>query len=169
VIVLVCAGCLIAGLVIAATGSPHFNWWQNSSLYGFLPCWWIGAAFAMTKRPPGLKFIAWTSAAWLALTLVCLVDPTALFSEIRKISFSLLTGVAILALENCRAPNLAKHIGQAGYSIYALHAPILYSLVLLGVAWYACIVACLLVGLCLFHAIERPLDRMGHVLAKRHA
>jgi peptidoglycan/LPS O-acetylase OafA/YrhL len=166
VIVAACAGCLLVGVIIAARGSGLFDWWQNSSLYGFLPYWWIGAAFAMLKQPPSRRFLIWAVVAWAALTLFCQIDKSALFSEIRKIPFSLLTGVAIMALERTSMPKLTSLIGRAGYSIYALHAPILYTLVLLGVPWEACIAACLFVGLCSFYLIEQPLDKYGRSIVQ---
>ncbi len=53
VTVAACAACLVVGVIISARGSAGlFNWWQNSSFYGFLPYWWIGVAFAMKKWTP---------------------------------------------------------------------------------------------------------------------
>ncbi len=72
-----------------------------------------------------------------------------------------------MMLEQRAAPKLANVIGRAGYSIYALHAPTLHMLLLLGLPWIGCAAACLVVGLCSFYLIERPLDRIGHAINKR--
>ncbi len=162
----VCVICLAAGLLISGTNSGWFDWWQNSSLFGFLPYWWIGAAFAMMKQPPSRRWAVWTIAVWIAITIGCEFDRSALLSELRKTPFSLLTGIAIVRLQLHTAPKLPCIVGRAGYSIYALHAPILYTLLIAGVPWYVAASSVILVGLTCFRLIENPIDRLGHSIAK---
>jgi len=166
--VLICSTCFIVGLILSLNNNELFTWYQGSSLYGFLPFWWIGAAFAMQKQLPQRKFVVAFLIAWAILTLGCIFDKTAFFAHARKIPFCLLTGVAIMALERASSPKFASLIGRAGYSIYALHAPILYSLLIFGAPWWSAVIVAVLCGLVCFIVIERPIDRFGRAVAKRH-
>ncbi|MCA9880650.1 MAG: acyltransferase, partial [Thermomicrobiales bacterium] len=84
----ICGALFVAGLVVAAGASRApilYNWWQNSSVAGFLAFWWIGALFvspavASRSRPLALTALG----VWLALTALP-VHPVA--GELKKLMF----------------------------------------------------------------------------------
>jgi hypothetical protein len=159
-----------AGLFIAALNLRYpllYNWWQNSSLFAFLPYWWIGAAMA---APPARKMLArWLPTLVLArvsLTVFSHLEQTAIAAELRKVTLAALVALLIVALEEAPIPsNPLSYIGKAGYSIYALHAPLCVLLLILGVSWWGVVSSAVAVGLLCYFAFERPLDRVGRRLA----
>jgi peptidoglycan/LPS O-acetylase OafA/YrhL len=167
---IVCGSSLGAGLIVSLFNLKYpviYNWWQNSSLYGFIPYWWIGAAFA--ARPAiGTSRAGTLIVAWLALTVICYADPTGFTSEIRKIVFAILIGLAIVKIDSTDLRNnLFSTIGLSGYSLYALHAPIVYLMLILGVTWWICALCAIGCGLASFYVFERPLDLAGRSISTK--
>jgi peptidoglycan/LPS O-acetylase OafA/YrhL len=71
----------------------------------------------------------------------------------------------IVALEEAPIPsNPLSYIGKAGYSIYALHAPLCVLLLMWGVSWWGVISSAVAAGLVCYFVFERPLDRVGRRL-----
>lgn len=165
------AGCVIAAVLIAALSREYpvvYNWWQNSSLYAFLPLWWIGA-FATNHT-----FSAWLwerryilAGAWVLLTVAVHFDPTAVSAEIRKFVLAAMFAIFVVRCEAGRAqiglPPL-PYLGAAAYSIYALHAPIIYGMIVAGWSWWLSAATATVAAVATFHIIERPLDNLGHRL-----
>lgn len=60
-------------------------------------------------------------------------------------------------------------LGLTGYSLYALHAPLSYLLVIAGWHWTFIVAANLLAATALWFVIERPFTRMGSGRAALHA
>jgi len=58
-------------------------------------------------------------------------------------------------------------IGSAGYGLYALHAPVTYTLVIYGLPWWSVLLINLILCLAVHHLIERPLARYGRTLRQR--
>lgn len=158
----ICVGAYCAGLLVAAFATPWFyNWWQNSSLLGFLPYWWIGTLFVhptIAKRSRAIAVISF--ATWLVITLSPMDHITA---EIRKLVFCGIVGPIIVLTETARGPLLFPFsaVGRAGYSLYAFHAPVIYVLALLGVSWWLIVAATLAVAGLSYALLEGPLTRMG--------
>ena len=80
-------------------------------------------------------------------------------------------GVLIAAMDHAPMRPLARlaPLGRAGYGLYAIHAPLTYTLIVYGVAWWIVLVANVLAGLLVHSAIERPLADIGRALRHRLA
>jgi peptidoglycan/LPS O-acetylase OafA/YrhL len=167
-----CGVSIIVGLGIGAMNLRYpllYNWWQNSSLLAYLPYWWIGAAVIH----PAVR--SWIMRWWPALVIVWQVlsvvsawaDPTAVSAELRKLVFAGLAAAMIIRFDEMAMPaNPLSSIGKAGYSIYAIHAPIAIYLVILGLPWWAVSAVAIAAGLASYLAFEHPLDMIGHQLAR---
>jgi len=177
IIWLACGGVFLGSVAMLEIGvGPHFyGWWQNGSIFGFLPYWWLGVLFVDPRVAAACRRHWWLIAAvWVALTaLLLLGSPPGVqaIAEWRKLCFGLGIGVLIAAADNIRLRPLAAlaPVGRAGYGLYAMHAPLTYPLVIYGVAWWVVLVANVLVGLLVHWTIERPLADMGRALRGRLA
>jgi peptidoglycan/LPS O-acetylase OafA/YrhL len=172
----------IGGMVWVNSHPGDATWWHNGSLLGFLAFWWIGAKFTdpvFARRV--LRLLPVVLAGWLALTIVLMhtgnyadANPASTASiflvEARKMLFALVVGVVIVAVDGLavRQIELPGRLGQAGYSIYAFHAPLVLALLIAGVAWYIVGISAFVFGLVAFWLVERPLNRLGKKLARRH-
>jgi peptidoglycan/LPS O-acetylase OafA/YrhL len=167
----VCGASWIVGLgaaTVAKSNPSLYSWWQNSSLWGFLPYWWLGAIFlhprvesAVRRRWPMI------AAAWIALTTwLWLGAANALISEIRKGIFCFLVGWLILHLDRSTVSRLTplSILGRASYSLYAFAAPVTYTLTVIGVPWWASLMSSILVGYAAYLAIERPMIALGRMI-----
>jgi peptidoglycan/LPS O-acetylase OafA/YrhL len=113
------------------------------------------------RRPAALVGAA---VGWLALSLLLDGHTSSLWIvEARKLAFAVLIGGLIVGLDGARhvALTAGSKIGRAGYSIYALHAPIIVALLIAGVPWLLCALAAIAVALVTFTVYERPLTRVG--------
>jgi peptidoglycan/LPS O-acetylase OafA/YrhL len=171
---LVLASCLVSvlcGVIIAVFNLRFptlYNWWQNSSLLAFLPYWWIGAAACVPEiRKLILRYLFHMAAVWFALTISTLFfDPSAISAELRKLVLATLMAWLMLKVDAVTIPdNLLSLIGRAGYSVYALHAPVVVYLCILGVPWWLIVIAAVSCGVVSFYLFERPLDMAGRSLA----
>jgi peptidoglycan/LPS O-acetylase OafA/YrhL len=164
-----------ASVAILAWGvSPGiYGWWQNGSLIGFVPYWWLGVAFvnpafaAMCRRRLWLLAVAW--AALTALLMWGHPPGGIAIAELRKLVFAIGIGVLIRALDQdeLKGWGAVALIGRAGYGLYALHAPLTYTLVIYGAPWWGILVANLLMCLAIHRTIERPMIRCGRFLRER--
>ncbi len=160
---------LVAALVL--TGRLEWtNWWHNVSGVGFLLYWWIGAKMVGVR--PGRRLAAAAAGAglaWFALTAIIKLQSDAfLVVEGRKAAFAVLVGCLIVVADRpLRVPAVASRLGEAGYSLYAFHAPIAYLGIALNVWWPLVAAAAVGAGLMMFHAVERPAMMWGRVLAGR--
>jgi peptidoglycan/LPS O-acetylase OafA/YrhL len=164
----------IGGMVWVNAHPADAAWWHNGSLLGFLAFWWIGAkftdpAFATRVR----RVLPLVLTGWLAMTIVLMQMGTdsIFFVEARKMLFGLAIGVLIVAVDGLAIRRLERpgRVGQAGYSIYAFHAPVVLALLIAGVPWYIVGLLAILVGLLAFWLYERPLNRLGRRLARRRS
>lgn len=161
--------------VLAITLMPALRpWWHNGSLPGFLLYWWIGAIAVHPEFAGRLRLFAWPIlAAWLLLSIPLATGliKAAPLVEIRKVLFALLIAIAIVRLDGARAKWLAwlAPLGLAGYSLYAFHAPVVYTLLSHGWRWSFVILAAVVVAIPGYLLIERPLMRLGSTLARSRA
>ena len=159
----------IAGIAWVSGHPQYLGWWHIGSLPGFLPYWWLGALFvnpSFIGRKPQMLVAA--ALAWLALTLVLDGHTGSLWViEARKFTLAILIGGLIVSLDGVHHGALAAGslVGRAGYSIYALHAPIIVALLVAGVPWTVCALIALVIALVTFVVYERPLLRAGARLA----
>ncbi|MGP0090410.1 MAG: acyltransferase family protein [Xanthobacteraceae bacterium] len=170
---IICAGCFICGLAVAALSPSHpmlYDWWQNSSVYGFLPYWWIGAALlhprvrAWTTRRFAILLLFW---AVTTLVLSLGTEYAPVVAEIRKLVFSLCVGATICLLDTAKigASNPLSTIGRAGYSLYAFHVPLIVCTTLYGWPWWLTFAAAVAFAFVMYLAVERPFTQLGRQLA----
>jgi peptidoglycan/LPS O-acetylase OafA/YrhL len=162
-----------AGVVYTSSHAEYLAWWHNGSLIGFLPYWWMGAAFL------GERFRALVArakyplvATWGALTFVLLAGHVDLLLvvEARKAILACLFGLSIAALDSPSAPAYlrpAALVGRAGYSVYAFHAPLLVLTLTLGARWWVAGAVTIAVSLAVYLLYEKPLTDLGKRLAQR--
>lgn len=163
-----------ASLVVATLRTQYpvlYNWWQNSSLYGFLPYWWLGVACTYPRVQAWLqsRFLP-IAVAWFVLSPLILLDPTAMLSEVRKLLFAAMIGLLIAKMSGLTMigrNNPVAAIGRAGYSLYAVHLPVSCLLVVSGVPWWLVLVFVPLLSYGLFLVFEKPLDDFGHALSDK--
>jgi peptidoglycan/LPS O-acetylase OafA/YrhL len=184
----ICAACYAAGLLVAAAVSVDdsstnrllYNWWQNSSVFGFLPYWWIGAV-AISPEARGLldryfMALGW----WLAALTLLLVGlwyffgtsyETAVLAQLRQLVFALWAAALIVKVDGRAVTrfHFLPSVGRAGYSLYAFHAPILVCLLVLGVKWPVVFVALIAMGFVMYGLIEKPGMMLGKSIAARVA
>jgi peptidoglycan/LPS O-acetylase OafA/YrhL len=153
------------------TAFPNLSsWWHNGSIIGFIAYWWIGAKCVdsdFAERALTFRYVL--IAAWLALTLLIFfhIARFPLLAELRKAIFALLVG---LAINRCDTRGIAAtyglhKIGKAGYSMYAFHAPLTYTLLIYGLPWQLTAACAILLGMAFFKIYEEPLTAMGKRLA----
>jgi peptidoglycan/LPS O-acetylase OafA/YrhL len=174
---ILCAALFVGSLAMLGfgVGPAFYSWWQNGSIFGFLPYWWLGVAFVNPHFAEACRRRWWlVAAAWAGLSAVLLPSsPPALLAlaELRKLCLALGTGMLIYAADNVR-PNRTgglAPVGRAGYGLYAMHAPLTYTLVVYGAAWWAVLAANIVTGLIVHWLVERPLVDLGRILRRRLA
>lgn len=172
---ILCALSLVATFGVAAAKPLQpglYYWWQNSSVYGFLPYWWLGAAVVnpnvarlLSRRIPSVLGVA----LWVALSVIILVtDAAPLLSEVRKLLFALLVAGLLPVID--RVPlrdNPISAAGRSGYSIYAFHAPIIWVAALAWASWWAVICIAVAGGIVINHLYEDPFRKLGRRIAGR--
>jgi len=174
---IICAASFICGLVVAALSPSYptlYDWWQNSSVYGFLPYWWIGAALlhprvrAWVIRRFGALLLAW---AVLTAVLSLGTEYVPVIAEVRKLAFSFCVGAVICLLDEAKigSRNPLSTIGRAGYSLYAFHVPLIVCTTLYGLPWWLTLAAAIAFAFAIYLAIERPFTQLGRLLANRPA
>jgi peptidoglycan/LPS O-acetylase OafA/YrhL len=155
-----CIAAVAIGVAVAISPSEWlYNWWQNSSFWAFLPIWWIGAAATSKSGSNWIKRATLPIAiAWLCMTtLENFVDPTHLTAELRKYATALLFARLILSSETWSLRfRPAVLVGRAGYSIYALHAPLAILMLCAGFKWWQTAASLVVIGIASFFAVERP-------------
>lgn len=158
---LLLAAIAIVGSAYAANTSAT-NWWHNDSFAGFLLYWWLGAKALDRRFVPLLWIVApFALAAWITLS----GDQSAFAVELRQLSVALMIAAALPLIDRPRESRATEILGRAGYSIYAFHAPIVYSAIAMGVAWQSALAVAAAFGLMGFYLIELPMDRRGREIA----
>ena len=167
-----CGGLFLLSLPLVARSPGLYGWWQNGSVFGFLPYWWLGVALvspafagACTSRIRAIAVV------WAVLTVLLMLGPALMpvVAELRKLVFALGIGVLIRAMDNFRLRGFhpLAAVGRAGYGLYAIHAPLTYSLAIYGAPWWLTLCANIAAGLLLHYTIERPLIAVGRRLRLR--
>jgi hypothetical protein len=158
-----------AGIAYISSHGEYSSWWHNGSVFGFVLYWWLGAKFTdsgfVHKVSPyyhGLILV------WLSLTALLVLGLTdiALVVELRKLFLALLFGIVVTKCDKVNTRYGLDKIGKAGYSIYALHAPLVYTLIILGEPWPLVCISVLLLGMLVYRFYEYPLLRIGKRIAE---
>jgi peptidoglycan/LPS O-acetylase OafA/YrhL len=167
-----CASSWFAALTSSLFSSSYpnqYSWFQNGSIFGFLPYWWLGVAFLNPKiAAAARRYSLPLLLAWCAMTVLTLYEPSVFVGEIRKLVFTCGIGLIICWLETTRVrrENPLSVIGRAGYSLYAYHGPLAGFLVLIGTPLWLAFIACVAFGLAGYHGVERPFMRLGRSLSR---
>jgi peptidoglycan/LPS O-acetylase OafA/YrhL len=163
----------VAGLAYVSGHPQYLGWWHVGSFFGFLVYWWLGALFvnpSFVGRRPAV--LAAAAAGWVVLSVVLDGHTGSLWVvEARKLALAVVIGGLIVSIDGVQHRLLAAGsvVGRAGYSIYALHAPIIVALLVAGVPWVICAVATVAIAMVVFVVYERPLLRKGARLAAESA
>ncbi|HTB80535.1 MAG TPA: acyltransferase [Opitutaceae bacterium] len=153
-------------------GMPFMGqWWEEGSVLGFLPYWWIGA---LCINEGLASFISrWfipLILLWIVLTCLLAFGYSSWFFIIqaRKIIFALVLGLFIRHIDRPGATPLVGlgFLGTAGYSIYALHFPLIGAFLLSGLSLWPTAVLIIGIGIVFFICVERPLTRFGRRIAE---
>jgi peptidoglycan/LPS O-acetylase OafA/YrhL len=150
----------VGGLLAFSLFPTIYNWWQNSSVWGFLPYWWIGTAFVHPDVARQIaRYRSQIGLMWIAATVVLLLlGPSPLLAEARKLALALLFGTVISRLDQVTVSenNPLVVIGRSSFSLYAMHAPLTYFLCIYGIPWWSILVINLVVGGLVYSAVETP-------------
>jgi len=155
----------VCSFVIVLFNQTYSGWWHNSSFFAFGVYWWIGAKFSEKDFSPQYS---------LLVTSIFALMPSFIHSnlflvELKKIGLSIIFAYLIRLVDNSlRQSKYLAFGGQAGYSIYALHAPILIMLLILNVPLYLGILIILLVSLMCHYLFELPILNYGKRLSKQY-
>lgn len=165
VLVWICALSWLSGPLLSYVRPEWSGWWQNSSVWGFLPYWWIGALFADRSRAPTIPLLPLVL-TWIAATAILLATISPLVAELRKFALALFIAATVTRLDtsDIRDGVLAA-LGRAGYSLYAFHAPLTYVLLIAGLSWWSVIAANIALALLVYAILEKPVTRFGARLA----
>lgn len=146
-------------------------WWNNASVYGFLLYWWLGAAL-VDPRIVTIARSRW--ALILAVGALALLVAYSLQNEVLGMVTIEARKLAIATVTCCL---IARHdqigrwlrglapLGEAGYSLYAFHAPICYTMLIIGSPWWIAAASAIIFAFVSFHLFEHPLDIYGKKLA----
>jgi peptidoglycan/LPS O-acetylase OafA/YrhL len=162
-----------AGLVYTSSHPEYLAWWHNGSLLGFLPYWWMGAAFLGPRFRAGVNRAKYPLAAmWVLLTVALLASHVEwLFVvEARKAILACLFGLGVAALDSPEVRAYLRPgalIGRAGYSVYAFHAPLLVLTLTLGARWWIAGAVTVAASLGIYLLYEKPFTDLGKRLAQR--
>ena len=160
----------ILSMILLSVYPGLHPWWHNGSVMGYLLYWWIGAKFVDTSFWLRInRFWPYLCLSWLGLSVFLLLGDVAtpFFCEFRKVIFAFLIGLLIVRLDRLSLSFRLgmNQLGKAGYSIYALHAPVVYTLVIGQVKWWGVALVTILLGVFVFWIYERPLMLIGKRLA----
>lgn len=158
----------LASLITVVVYPEMKGWWHNGSIFSFLILWWIGAYFVMEENiSQSTFFIVFSVWIFSTVFIIFLKYNSLLIIEFRKILFAFLFASFTKWMDDNPRwwQKLGKHIGAAGYSIYAFHAPlIIYSLLAFGSLKFSLIVS-LVVAAVLYCLFEKPLTNLGKRLS----
>jgi peptidoglycan/LPS O-acetylase OafA/YrhL len=159
----------LCGILACRNNPIAVNWWHNGSLPGFLLYWWIGARFVGTK--PSRTIVILAALAWVALSvlLISSISKALIIVEIRKVFFAICIGTVLVMLDK-RAlvfPKIGAWLAKTGYSLYAFHAPVAYTLLILGVPWFGVVTIVVVMGALIYLVYESPLTKFGRRLSER--
>jgi peptidoglycan/LPS O-acetylase OafA/YrhL len=161
----------VAGMIYLSRHQEYLPWWHNGSLLGFSLYWWTGAAFvggSFSKTICGIwKLLLIT---WVMFTVLLLLKATDSLwvVEVRKVVFSLLFGLVTVNLDQAENRKFVAgaFLGKSGYSLYALHAPLLVLLLLTGVSWWIVLPTVIGVAILVNRLYENPFIRIGKRMAR---
>lgn len=167
----VICGIWLLGVATITAFPGLLHWWSTASLPGFLLYWWIGAAAIDPRFVAFLRRHQWALILiWLAWTVPIFAGwvTTPFVVEGRKVILALLLALVIAKLDAARqSDNPIAMLGLSGYSLYAFHAPLAYTLLLLGLPWPLVIVAAILAGAFGYLAIEKRGIAIGAEILRR--
>lgn len=155
-------------LVYVSIKKQYIGWWHNSSFIAFLPYWYIGAISTTdTYQKFLLRNIKIIFLGLLLVSLLLLIKAIAFLPiiEIKKILFAILASYIIIKLSNYTMYNKVllaiSNTGKAGYTIYAIHAPVLYTGIVINIPSYFIILSLSVLSLLIYKIFEKPIDDLG--------
>ena len=155
----------ICSFVIVLLNPAYSGWWHNSSFFAFGVYWWIGAKFSEKDFAPNPRLIVIS----ILVLIPSFIYSNLILVELKKIGLSIIFAYLIRWADNSwRQSKYLAFGGQAGYSIYALHAPVLIALLMLNVPLYLGICFILLLSLLCHYLFELPILNYGKRLSRQY-
>jgi peptidoglycan/LPS O-acetylase OafA/YrhL len=155
-------------LAFASLNPTSIGWWHNGSFFSFAIYWWIGA-YSVNDCALVEKNLPKILGIWIALTALILLFKTDLLIviELRKLIFATIFGYLTRKIDNSDLMiyKLLRPIGLAGYSIYALHAPILIYMLITTKSIALSIGSVALISTLSYLIFEKPLIKLGKYLS----
>lgn len=164
---------VIVGFVLSVNNTRYpilYNWWQNSSALAFLPYWWAGAAAIVPSyRKLMKKYLIGIFFIWVILSFIANLADSSIAAELRKLVFAILIAGLVIRLDESSIPvNPLSMLGRAGYSLYAIHAPLCVMLLLWGFGWLQTLIVTIVCGIGCYLMFERPFDKFGRKITEQH-
>lgn len=161
---------IVVGIFVASNNTKYptaYNWWQNSSALAFLPYWWVGAVSIVPNYRKLFKARwALVFCSWLILSVFSVFYESAVAAELRKLVFAILIASVVIKLDEAVVwKNPLSMLGRAGYSLYAIHAPVSVFFLVSGYGWLQTLLLTILCGIGCYFILERPVDIFGKRLA----
>lgn len=142
------------------------GWWHNGSVVSFALYWWLGTFFAEFEPKKKTVFVLRISSIAVFLVVIGELGSGLVQVELGKIGLATFFGIAIQWLDHSwRGTHLLTKAGQAGYDIYALHAPLMIFFLLNGVSLMLAVSLTLMASMLCHLVFESPLLELGKRLA----
>lgn len=149
----------------------NVGWWHNGSFVSFALFWWIGVFFVENNLRNRKKYTVYK----ILFSSVCMMvighlGAGLIHSELRKIGLAIIFAMTIQWVDrNWRSTAMYSKGGQAGYSIYALHAPLLILFFVNGAPFVFAVCVTLFIAIACHFLYEQPLIDIGKRLSIRVA
>jgi peptidoglycan/LPS O-acetylase OafA/YrhL len=162
---------IIWGLsLFAITIYPEYsNWWHNSSFVGFIPYWYIGALVHNKYARMKLNlYFPKIVIVWTILTALLYFKVINSFSliELKKILFACIAAkfIFFISTNNIKLMALQRLslAGRSGYTIYAIHAPVLYTGLALSCPWPYILFILFSSSFTIYKLFEKPFIDLGY-------
>lgn len=149
----------------------YTGWWHNGSFISFALYWWIGAVFVIAR--PALdrgSYFFKILALGVLVFAIGNLGAGLIPSELRKIGLAFVIAIFIQSIDrNCRNKIKPFKLLQSGYSVYALHAPLLIIFLVNGFSFVFSVCATLVIALSCYLFFEQPLLDMGKRISMHRA
>ncbi|WP_353439145.1 hypothetical protein [Polynucleobacter sp. UK-FUSCHL-C3] len=151
--------------VLVLFNQAYVGWWHNSSFFAFGVYWWIGAKFSEKDFMPNPRLIIVS----ILVLIPIFTHSNLILIELKKLGFCIIFAHLIKWADYYWRESKYMAIGgQAGYSIYALHALVLIALLMFNIPLYFGICIVLILSLLCHFLFELPILNYGKRLSRQY-
>jgi peptidoglycan/LPS O-acetylase OafA/YrhL len=154
-----------AGAIFCSIFPNIAKWWHNGSLFGFLIYWWIGV-YSVDLKSQILHHFKSIFCTYIILTATLFYYPnTFLIVELRKVFFALLIGILLKVVDgNGDKVFIGRSFFESGFSLYALHTPLICLALAYSINFYCTALAIILLSWLSYLYIEKPFIAIGRIV-----